>query len=430
MNPIKSIESFFRNRKCGRILVALSGGADSVCLLMALKAWGGEVYAFHLNHGIRGAEADRDEEFCRNLCEANNIPFSSAKKDVPGFANEKGLSLEEAARVIRYNELDAEALRISADYIATAHNADDNVETVLFNLVRGCSADGLSGIPRIRGNIIRPLLDCTRKEIEDYLSEVNVYYVTDSTNLEDDYTRNRIRHIVMPVLRDINPSVAASVSRLCDSVEKDKEYFAQVLRDSKDTQPSDLPRALLNRQIFTRYFNETGKHLESIHINEIADFVKSGKCVTIDLPGKYCAYISYGNYFFANREEITPYNVKIVNGINEIKEINAKFFYGSQNVYKLSTSVTVNCDNIVGDLFARQRMPGDKIKVFGVSKDVRKELINKKIPLYLRRSIPVFYDKEGIVYVPFIGADDRVFSKTEQTVLGMICPEMENSYEK
>lgn len=430
MNPINSVKNFLSTIKNGRILVALSGGADSVCLLLALQECGADICAFHLNHGIRGEEAERDQLFCKNLCFEKGIPFSTLTFDVPEYAVKNGLGLEEAARKIRYEQLNTEAERTSALYIATAHNADDNAETVLFNLARGCSADGLSGIPQIRDNIIRPLLSSTREEIERFLEERNADFVTDSTNLSDDYSRNRIRHSVMPVLRSINPSVAESVMRLCASVEEDKAYFQDILSQNKYTLPRELPLVLLKRQIAEKFFNTTGCHLENVHITEIAQHVKNGTCLTLDLPGKNCVYISYGNYEFSKRVEISDYNVKISAGLTEISETDTKFFYGNENVYKLATSAAIDCDKIVGGLYARPRRAGDRIKVFGVSKDVRKELINKKIPLCLRRRLPVIYDEEGIVYVPYIGADDRVFSKTGQLVFGLLYSETEKSYEK
>ncbi|MBO5403301.1 MAG: tRNA lysidine(34) synthetase TilS, partial [Clostridia bacterium] len=226
MNPVKSVKDFLNsNNISGIILVALSGGADSVCLLSALLECEAAVSAFHLNHGIRGEEADRDEEFCRSLCNRLGVPFSSERADIPAISAEKGIGIEEAARNVRYDKLNREATRINADYIATAHNADDNVETVIFNLVRGCSPDGLCGIPKIRGNIIRPLLDSTREEIEEYLCKKGLSFVTDSTNSDIAYTRNKIRHSVLPVLRSINPAISASVARMCESIRDDKAYF-------------------------------------------------------------------------------------------------------------------------------------------------------------------------------------------------------------
>ncbi len=421
MNPINSVSDFLSNIEKDRILVALSGGADSVCLLCALKELGLDVYAFHLNHGIRGEEADSDENFCKKLCQELNVPFMCEKADVPAFSKKLGIGLEEGARVVRYQALENAADTVSARYIATAHNGDDNVETVIFNLVRGCSSDGLCGIPAIRGRIIRPLLNSSRCEIEDFLAERNLSYVVDSTNFDEAYTRNKIRHSVMPVLRSINPSVVASVSRMSSSLQQDKMYFEDLLSKTGDVLPADLPYALLTRQISKRYSEKTGLSLEYVHINQIAGLVKKGVCTTLDIPGKICVYIFHGNYSFERRKESTQFNVPVTEGVTEIPQISAKVFFGNENVYNLSTSVTVDCDRIVGGLYARPRMAGDKIKIFGVSKSVRKELINKKIPLCVRNDIPIICDEEGIVFVPYIGADDRVFSNSGRQILGLLC---------
>ena len=430
MNPVKSVKDFLNsNNISGSILVALSGGADSVCLLSALLECGADVSAFHLNHGIRGEEADRDEEFCRSLCNRLGVPFSSERADIPAISAEKGIGIEEAARNVRYDKLNREATRINADYIATAHNADDNVETVIFNLVRGCSPDGLCGIPKIRGNIIRPLLDSTREEIEEYLCKKGLSYVTDSTNSDIAYTRNKIRHSVLPVLRSINPALSASVARMCESIRDDKAYFESSVAYNDTVLPAKLPMSVLTRQIAKRFNDKTGLTLEHDRIRDIALRVKKNDCVTLDLPGKVCVYIAYGSYNFDKRAENNDYRVKISLGITEIPEINVKIFYGNENVYKLSTSVGLDCDKIVGALYARPRMAGDRITVFGVSKSVRKELINKKIPLYIRNNLPVICDEEGIVYVPYIGAHDRVFSNKGQT-LGLLYSETETDNEE
>lgn len=430
MNPIKSVRSFLNKHFTNRILVALSGGADSVCLLYALKECGVDICAFHLNHGIRGAEADRDEQFCRTLCESIGVPFSSKKADIPAVAYATGKGIEETARTIRYEELEKEANRVNADHIATAHNADDNTETVIFNLVRGCSPDGLSGIPRIRGKIVRPLLDSTREEIEQYLSENGIAFVTDSTNSDINYTRNKIRHLVMPVLRTINPSVSDVVAQTCELLRNDSSYFKAALEEEKNTLPAELPRSVLTRQIAKRFSEKNNASLEYVHINEIADFVQKRACVTLDLPARMCVYISYGDYTFAKRAEKAEYYKKISYGITEIPEIGAKVFYGNENVYNLSTSVSIDCDKIVGGLYARPREAGDRIRVYGVTKNVRKELINKKIPLCVRNTLPVICDDNGIVYVPYIGADDRVFSNSERFTLGLLCSETETDNEK
>ncbi|MBR6506350.1 MAG: tRNA lysidine(34) synthetase TilS [Clostridia bacterium] len=421
MNPINSVSEFLKGIEKGRILVALSGGGDSVCLLSVLKELGTDICAFHLNHCIRGAEADRDEAFCRDLCGKLDVPFYTEKADIPALSKECGKGLEETARVVRYQLLEEIADTAKCRYIATAHNGDDNAETVIFNLVRGCSPDGLGGIPAVRGRIIRPLLNASRAEIDEYLGARQILYVTDSTNFDESYTRNKIRHSVMPVLRSINPSVVTSVSRLCESVKNDKSYFEDALSDRRNELPADLPISLLTRQISKRYEAKTGLSLDFAHINKIAGSVKNRVCTTLDLPGKVCVYIYYGDYSFEKRTVCSEYCVPVQQGITEIPQKSTKIFYGNENVYKLATSVTVDCGKIVGSLYARPRMEGDRIKVFGVSKSVRKEFINKKIPLCVRNDIPVICDDEGIVYVPYIGADDRVFSNSGRHILGLLC---------
>nr|MDE6785173.1 tRNA lysidine(34) synthetase TilS [Ruminococcus sp.] len=199
------------------VVCGLSGGADSVCLLLALRRlsedMGFSVEAAHINHCLRGEESDRDEKFCRKLCLRLNIPFTAAVCDVRSHAESESVSLEQAARDMRYQALQKIAY---GKKIATAHNADDNLETILLNLVRGSGIKGLSGIPPVRGNIIRPLLTVSRSEIEEYLSSAGQDYVTDSTNLTDDYTRNKIRHNIIPVLKTINSSLADTTARTAE----------------------------------------------------------------------------------------------------------------------------------------------------------------------------------------------------------------------
>ena len=177
----------------GRILVALSGGADSTALLLSLQACGCELAAAHLNHCLRGSESDRDEDFVRALCARLGVPLTVERADVRAHAAAQGCGIEEAARSLRYAFLERAADAVGADWIATAHTADDNLETVLFHLTRGTGTRGMAGIPPRRGRIIRPLLGATRTEIEAYLAGKGEPYVTDSSNLTDAHTRNRIR---------------------------------------------------------------------------------------------------------------------------------------------------------------------------------------------------------------------------------------------
>ncbi len=188
------------------VVVGVSGGADSVCLLHFLSTIRGEydivLKAVHINHGIRGEEAERDEIFVKSLCEKLCVELFTFHRDVPSLAKEFGLGIEECGRRVRYEAFSS----LNADKIAVAHTSSDNFETVLFNLIRGTSLTGISGIKPKRDKIIRPLINITRSEVEDYCAENELDYIIDSTNLSTEYTRHKIRHNVIPILKSINPS--------------------------------------------------------------------------------------------------------------------------------------------------------------------------------------------------------------------------------
>lgn len=206
------------------VTVALSGGADSVALLYAmLEVSDVEVKAAHLNHCLRGAESDADEQFCIDLCNRLGVPITTERIDIKAIAEQTGESIELCARNQRYAFLKRVAGECGV--IATAHNADDNLETVIFNLARGTGIAGLCGIPPKRDNIVRPLIYCTRAEIEDYLNAKKQDWRTDSTNTDEAYTRNFIRHSISPRLVQLNPSVKQNVSEMCDVLRSDNEFI-------------------------------------------------------------------------------------------------------------------------------------------------------------------------------------------------------------
>jgi len=212
------------------VLAAVSGGADSVCLLLLLHEMAAElgikVFAFHMNHGIRGAEADQDERFVMELCERLNIPLTVAHEKVEEYAAERGLSGEEAGRILRYHHLGETAEKYQCAKIAVAHHEDDDAETVLLNLFRGSGLTGLSGIRPVRENIIRPLLCVSRKEIEEYLNEQELSWCEDSTNKENDYTRNKIRNELLPwVTENINSRAAEHILAVSEFAAQADAYF-------------------------------------------------------------------------------------------------------------------------------------------------------------------------------------------------------------
>lgn len=214
------------------VVVGLSGGPDSVFLLYALHTlqprMGFTLWAVHVHHGIRGAEADRDEAFSEKLCAKLEIPFQAVHVAAPAYAAQHGLSLEEAARILRYEALEAARQQLGqtrAAWIAVAHHLDDQAETVLHNLVRGAGLRGLAGMENRRNHVIRPLLSIKREDILKWLKQYDIPYVTDSTNADPHYTRNRIRSTVLPELREINPEASAHIAHSAALLREADAYF-------------------------------------------------------------------------------------------------------------------------------------------------------------------------------------------------------------
>ena len=190
-----------------KVIVTCSGGADSIFLLHILNKLGFECVVAHCNFHLRGEESDRDENFVREFCKKKGLTLLVEHFDTKQFAAENKLSIEMAARELRYNWFEKIRAEYNAGAIAVAHHSDDSIETILLNLLRGTGLKGICGIRPRNGFIVRPLLCVNRKEIEEYLAENGIGYITDSTNLENEYTRNKIRNIVMPILREINPQI-------------------------------------------------------------------------------------------------------------------------------------------------------------------------------------------------------------------------------
>lgn len=416
-NYLETIGVSLNNKK---VLVALSGGADSVSLLLCLKALGEKagfsVSALHVNHGIRGEEADRDENFCKNLCKEKSINLFVYKADVPKMAAEKKQSLESCGRDYRYSVLDDCCKENGIDYIATAHNANDNAETVLYNLIRGCGTDGLSGIPKRRDNIIRPILWAERDEIEEYLRRMGEAYVTDCTNSDNVYTRNYIRNVILPACKRINQDAVSAINRAAVYVSKDCQYLNTEAIRTDETALDELPYALQSRIIRSRYKKYCGGSLEGVHVNAVIDALGSTEQKLVSLPHGVNAVICRGKLSFAESKEALTYDaMPLTAGDNPILEgvVNVFLDADGKNGAKILKSV------VKGGLYARPRKTGDKVTVRGINRSIKKCFIDKKIPPSARDIIPVICDGEGIVYVPFIGVADRAYSKFDEDFYGI-----------
>ena len=233
-----------------KLLVALSGGADSVALLRVLLELGYSCEAAHCNFHLRGEESDRDERFVRDLCNNFNITLHVAHFQTEKIALEKHLSIEMAARELRYEWFEKLRLETGADYICVAHHQGDSVETFLLNLLRGAGIQGLRGIQPKNGNIVRPLLETTREEITDYLQHLSQDYITDSTNLQTEYLRNKVRLELLPLMQTINPAANERIAQTANYLNDAYLYYERGIQEGKERvlTPEGISIAALKRE--------------------------------------------------------------------------------------------------------------------------------------------------------------------------------------
>ena len=404
------------------VLAALSGGADSVSLLLVLQSLGYEVRAFHLNHCLRGAESDRDEAFCRALCAKRGVPLTVVRVDIAALS--QGKAVEETARRERYAQLEKAA---DGCKIATAHTADDNLETVLFHLVRGSGARGLAGIPPVRGNIIRPLLNAERREIEAFLRENGQDYVTDSSNLSDDYTRNRLRHSVLPVLREINPAAAQSALRLGQQLRQDEQTLGALAADclhaaaqpdgSYDTRPFLLCREAVRGRALRKVAENAGMPLRDLaqtHIEALGRLLESADpSAQLDLPHGFTARREYERFRIAPRArgvqpEALPLTVPFDGLWTDRTRVKLRKLEKSEVFYKTVNTFCADCGTIdFASLCVRARQTGDRLRLTekGGNRTLKKLMIDRKIPAAERNGLAVIADKNGVIAVQNIGMD-------------------------
>lgn len=395
------------------VAVGLSGGADSVCLLHLLSSlkddYGIILKAVHVNHNIRGEEADSDEAFVHRFCADLGVELLVFSADVPALAKERKLSLEECGRQVRYECFE----KAGCDAIAVAHTLSDSIETMLFNLARGTGVKGLSGIsPKREPGIIRPLIDCTRSEIEAYCRENSLQYVTDSTNLSDDYTRNHIRHNIVPSFEKINSDFESAFLRAMNSVREEDEFVedcvVRLLEESRCKEGyltgklSSAEDVLLKRSILHILKDKMDKPPEAKHIELCFEAVKSGKgkielgkdlylCVSSDIIS-FCHYEkkeSAWRTVFENSRAETPYGVFVLE--DGVTDGDASFDAGK----------------IKNELFLSSRLEGDKFTFCkrGVTKSLKKLFNELKISPEKRNEKAVLHDGENVVWIEDIGVN-------------------------
>ena len=405
------------------VLVGLSGGADSVCLLLNLLELAerlglDSIRAIHINHCLRGEESDSDEVFCIRLCHRLGVPLSIIRVNAAEYAENTGLSIETAARELRYTAFE-EACEVGG-VIATAHSLSDNAETMLFNITRGTAMRGLCGIPPIRENIVRPLIFCTRTEIEDYLKKKGQTYVTDSTNLSDDYSRNSIRLNVIPRLKEINPAFESCVHNLITTLYSENDYLEQAATDALD---SEKP--------LTEFHDAIRRRAIALFLRRSSLPCEHGTVMSIDVmlftDGKL--NICRDTYVIASGGRLTigkgkpeippaePVEIDAVQGENEfgwgkiviLEKISEENADNSAFVNRMLTNNCVNCVKIQGKAVLRNRRDGDKIKLMGKAHtQTVKNLFNRGVSLLDRDRTAMLCDDEGLFWIEGFGCAERV----------------------
>lgn len=415
------------------VIAAVSGGADSMCLLVFLwenaQKLGITVTCAHFNHLLRGEEADRDEDFVRSFCENRGIPFFSGRGDVAAFSKAHRTGTEEAARTLRYAFLEETRKKLGASVIATAHNADDNAETVLLNLVRGAGLRGLCGIPAVRDKIVRPLLCVTRGEIENYLAERSIPYVTDSSNLTDDYSRNRLRHNVMPLLKELNPKFSETVFKTTETNRRDEEFLRMKAQEFIDSNVRNsrveaallkaLPKAVSSRVVRMLWHREiSASHIEAV-LNLCENPSPSAK---VNIPGG-TVFREYGDLVFGEYLSGSFAPVVLEEGQTvKIPELNLEVSMTKQVsdriIHKSFTDFLFKITEVYGKITIRPRETGDSLRLRGrgCTKTVKKLMTESRIPAGKRAFIPVVADERGILAVYGLAIDDRGSPDTGDTV--------------
>lgn len=407
------------------VCVAVSGGADSMCLLELFlenrEKLGISVSAAHVNHCIRGEESDRDENYVKNFCEKNGVFLHSVRIDIPQLSEKEGISTELCARNKRYEFFDS----LPFTKIATAHTGSDCIETMLMNLSRGTSLHGLCSIPPVRGKFIRPLVFFTREDTENYCNDRNIRFVTDSTNLSDEYTRNKYRHYVLALLKKINVSFEQNALRCISSLREDDDYLSEASKilfsDAFDEENQTLSSVMLRnahpavaKRVIADYFGKIlGSDYEFRHITTLFDGLDKKTAVT--LPSGITVINDSG---VIKKHGTAANNKRIFESVSFLPEEGFFGSFGSFNINAYTADIAKNVglseialdlSEIKGKITIRGRQSGDKMSLAGrrCTKTLKKLFTEKKIPPEKRDTIPVFADNEGVLFVPMLGINSR-----------------------
>ena len=437
---LKKVRDYMREHEMtapgDAVIVALSGGADSVCLLTVLKQLATPEFllrAVHVHHGIRGAEADRDEAFAQKLCESLSVPLCVAYCHVPAYAAEHGLSEEEAGRILRYQVLEKEAGKWEQELpagsrvkIALAHHRDDNAETILHHLLRGSGLTGLAGIRPVQGRRIRPLLCVGREEIRAYLEAGHISWCEDSTNQSPDYTRNRIRSQVLPLLKTaVNEQAEEHILQAGQIIGQADAYLRQQAEEiwqeavcGREEDLAAIPLTAFARQpeILKTYLirhmldqlHPGWKDIGSRHFTAIAELAGKPVGSRLDLPGGLIARTGYETLEIVRKTE-REVSVKTesgadgeIHGRQTVPELHMTVFsrQKDQEIPKNQYTKWFDYDKIKGTLSIRTRKTGDYLILpSGGSKTIARYMIDEKIPKEKREQILLLAEGSHVLWV-------------------------------
>ena len=418
---LSAVEQFHMFSMGDTVVAGVSGGADSMAMLHFLLSvkdkYSLKIIVAHVNHGLRGDEAKRDENFVRDFCAQRGIPLEVLQADVNALAKISGESTEECGRRIRYEFFSKVC---SGAKIVTAHTASDNAETVLFNLSRGASLKGICGIPPVRDNIVRPLIYCTRTDIEKYCADNCIDYVTDSTNLTLDYSRNKIRHIVVPALSEINGSFEANVSRLSQNARLDEDCLQTATQEllerafDKDGYLVDVILkahwALQQRAVHALLKKHCPEKADSKTVSLVLDMLSAGG--KIQLSQELFVSCDKTEFKFLKEEESFPEWIfeveKDFQKTVQIKDkninfscINKKVFIDTQKIHKQILDYCIDYDTIIGNVCIGSRQEGDKITLQrrNCTKTLKKLFNEAHVLPQSRNAVAVLRDDKGVMWV-------------------------------
>ena len=413
------------------VIVGCSGGADSVSLLhylcQAREQYGlAGIVAAHVHHGLRGVQADEDAAFVRRTAEAWGCRYEEYRADIRTLSGQTGAGLEETGRRERYAFFERLACRYAPAVVATAHTRSDAAETMIFHLCRGTGITGLRGIPVRRGAVIRPLIDCTRAQVEQYLAENGLSHREDGSNADVTFSRNRIRHEVMPVLRSINPSCEQAMARCAGQMQQAEAFFSQQAEALR--QQSAVPGeegsyycGLLRQSvpIIRSYFwharlTQAGIEPENRWIDLAEELLAHRGAAS--LPRGWRMTASTETWRLFRPDEGQAYCLPAgENGVYlcggwKILLSGEKTSYAGRNVHNLFANLPIDRDKIIGKLFLRTRRAGDRFEPAGrkVRKTLKDLLYEAGIAADQRNQMPLLCDEEGIVFIPEFGREARV----------------------